>query len=197
MLVAVVGLVFAPVLVLVIFSLATVHHFGEADAQFRQSSQFSERRTQLIEQLWILARGSLILNLPLWLWSANSAAIVNDVLTLVGSQTAIATDTLYQLGLIGFVLAIVIQPLVLMWDGIEGSELFETACLIAALTLLPPLLSLGLYFLLWHSTRHLYELSTSLETRRQTTFTDHLRSLASLQIKALPLRQRRSPARLV
>ena len=135
-------------------------HWGSADAP----------ATARYRGQWLahsLLRGGLIFAVPLWLWPAETRALTNSLLALMGAApvSAAATSTVaHWLGLL------VLAGHGLLWASyvltqqhkLASIDLVEVLLLSLLLAVLPPLLAAGVYFVFWHSLQHVLRMNTLL-----------------------------------
>lgn len=141
-----------------IFFLLTIWHWGSADAPVAGAVPASWWLTHS------LLRGLLLFAVPAWWWPAQTAGIIDGLLTFVGA-TGVAPATF---GRVAATLGLVVMSGHLaLWAfyahrhrwGLLRTELLEVLLLLALLMALPPKLSVGVYFVFWHSLQHVLRLS--------------------------------------
>ncbi|MGK0155154.1 MAG: Brp/Blh family beta-carotene 15,15'-monooxygenase [Neolewinella sp.] len=126
-----------PTASLVVFLVMSVHHFGTGDAK---------------DPLGVLVHGSLPILMPaiahpeavgelFSLLTTGDAAVWNDILRQARPALLLATSLMLA--------AFVFRP------RRAAGELVEVLAVAVAGLLLPPLLSFGLYFCIWHAPRHI------------------------------------------
>ena len=141
-----------------LFFLLTVWHWGSADAPARP------RVTRVIWLVNSLVRGLLVFAVPTWCWPTETAAVVNGLLAFTGATAlnpayygAIITGlhTAVVLGHLGLWLAFALSR---HW-ALLGTEVMEVLVLVGLFAALPPHLSVGVYFVFWHSLQHVLRLN--------------------------------------
>ncbi|MFD1466724.1 Brp/Blh family beta-carotene 15,15'-dioxygenase [Hymenobacter caeli] len=148
-----------PVATVAGFFLLTVWHWGSADT-------LDGPRASTV--LWLthsLLRGLLLFAVPAWWWPTATAGIVNGLLAFAGAP-AVAGAT-FAAGAGGLGLLVVGGHLALwacyayrhQW-ALLRTEVFEVAVLVGLLLALPPQLSVGVYFVFWHSLQHVLRLTS-------------------------------------
>ncbi|TGE14469.1 Brp/Blh family beta-carotene 15,15'-dioxygenase [Hymenobacter elongatus] len=141
-----------------IFFLLTIWHWGSADAP---------AAAQVSASWWLvhsLLRGLLLFAVPAWWWPAETADIVNSLLTFTGAS--IVPQPQFELFTTGLGLVVLAGHGVLwaryasrrQWALLQ-TELVEILVLLALLLALPPRLSVGVYFVFWHSLQHVLRLT--------------------------------------
>ena len=140
------------------FLLLTVWHWGSADAP----------GGQLVPTGWWLAhsllRGLLLFAVPAWCWPAETAAVVNGLLRFAGTSTV--GPGAFAAGATGLVVVAAVGHAVL-WAQYAArrqwplllAELVEVLILAVLFVALPPKLSVGVYFVFWHSLQHVLRLT--------------------------------------
>jgi Brp/Blh family beta-carotene 15,15'-monooxygenase len=183
-----------PNLVVAAFAVLSGVHFGLADARAldERGGKTTPRATTLFSAT---ARGSLILALPFFVDPGAAMEVYADILMIVGG-TVLLLDLQLVRTVAGAILAIAAVALVVAAIGryrngqtsAASTEIIETAVITFAFITLHPLFAIGLYFLAWHSWRHMYPLSQVFgPARARSTAASWLRSVLSLHWHALPL----------
>ncbi|WP_157547530.1 Brp/Blh family beta-carotene 15,15'-dioxygenase [Hymenobacter sp. DG25A] len=157
---AVVGLLWWrwPATTVGVFFGLTIWHWGSADAP---SSE------QVPAGWWLLhslLRGVLLFAVPAWWWPTETAAIVNGLLAFAGAA-AVAPLRFGQAAAALGLLAL--GGHLVLWGryasrrrwGLLRTELVEVPVLVALLLILPPKLSVSVYFIFWHSLQHVLRLN--------------------------------------
>ena len=127
-------------------------HWGSADAPAHPR--------RLVWLAHSLLRGAWLLAVPAWCWPAETAGSVNGLLELAGAPP-LATSHWAWLAppvVLGGHLALWAY---FAWEGHAGRwhrDAAETVLLAGLGAALPPLLALGVYFVFWHSLRHVLRL---------------------------------------
>ena len=140
------------------FLLLTVWHWGSADAP----------AGPLVPAGWWLAhsllRGLLLFAMPAWQWPTETAGIVNGLLRFMGTGT-MGPGT-FAAGAAGLAVVVAVGHVVLwaqyaarqQWS-LLAAELGEVLILTVLFVALPPKLSVGVYFVFWHSLQHVLRLT--------------------------------------
>ena len=140
------------------FLLLTVWHWGSADAP----------AGPVVPAGWWLAhsllRGLLLFAVPAWQWPAETAGIVNGLLRFVGADT-MGTGA-FAAGATGLAVVVAVGHAGLwaqyaarrQWQLLVA-ELGEVLILTVLFVALPPKLSVGVYFVFWHSLQHVLRLT--------------------------------------
>ena len=140
------------------FLLLTVWHWGSADAP----------AGPLVPAGWWLGhsllRGLLLFAVPAWRWPAETAGIVNGLLRFTGTGTM--EPGAFAAGATGLVVLVAVGHAVL-WARYAArqqwrllvAELGEVFILMVLFVALPPRLSVGVYFVFWHSLQHVLRLT--------------------------------------
>lgn len=140
------------------FLLLTVWHWGSADAP----------AGPLVPVGWWLAhsllRGLLLFAVPAWRWPAETAGIVNGLLRFTGTGTM--GPSAFAAGATGLAVIVAVGHAVLwiryatqqQWRLLLA-DLGEVLILAVLFVALPPKLSVGVYFVFWHSLQHVLRLT--------------------------------------
>lgn len=190
---AVLGLfVIAPLPVIAVFAALSIWHFGmaHADGQF----------PPIVNAAWLrgiaaVARGGLVLGVPLACWPDATAAVVADVSRLVtGGQRVVATSVIHTAGLVAIGLAVAafaIEATRAWPHPLERRRTIETAMELAVIALLgattAPLFSVGLYFFWWHGWRQMWLLAPLVGGAVPSDARSLIASLAAIHRLGLPL----------
>jgi Brp/Blh family beta-carotene 15,15'-monooxygenase len=136
----------------------TIWHWGSADAPSTE---------QVPAAWWLLhslLRGVLLFAVPACWWPTETVAIVDGLLTFAGAA-AVAPE---QFGQATAALALLASGGHLALWGLYArrrgwallrTELVEVPVLVALLLILPPKLSVAVYFVFWHSLQHVLRLN--------------------------------------
>ena len=147
-----------PAATVALFFLLTVWHGGSADAP---------TRPLVTARWWLLhslLRGLLVFAVPAWCWPTATAAVVNGLLGFAGAaavapaQYAGATFALSVVVVVGHLGLWLALALGRRW-ALLATELAEVAVLTGLFAALPPQLSVGVYFVFWHSLQHVLRLN--------------------------------------
>ena len=147
-----------PALSVGLFFLLTIWHWGSADAPASSAARGAAG--------WLshsLLRGMLVFAVPAWRWPAETLGIINGLLTFAGGRPV--TAAVFGSVAAGLGGAVGLGQLALWlvygrqgrWRAL-GDDAREVALLTALFAVLPPMLSLGVYFVFWHSLQHVLRL---------------------------------------
>ena len=148
-----------PAAMVALFFLLTVWHWGSADAPKPVHGQGPGQ--------WLLhsvLRGGLIFAIPALCWPLETHQIVNGLLEFVGA--APVADSAFTWAATCLGLAVALGHLALggifvrqkQWGRLR-TEVLELSLLGALFAALPPILSSGVYFVFWHSLRHVLRMN--------------------------------------
>ena len=188
----------APVPLIVLFAALSLWHFGmgHADGQAPPIAAGFLPRARAA-----LARGAPVLGVPLAVWPAETAGAILGLMGLVATpaqvlraQAAFAPEVIRGVG-VGLLVVGTAALLAEIWAtrGTPGAIRRSRAtcvdlAVVAALgTATPPLLAIGIYFLVWHAWRHLgllFPLVAGVDPHDGSSL---WRSLVRLHAAALPL----------
>ncbi|MDJ0366565.1 Brp/Blh family beta-carotene 15,15'-dioxygenase [Hymenobacter sp. H14-R3] len=142
-----------------LFLVLTVWHWGSADAPALCQGQ---------PGLWLVhsvLRGLLIFAVPAWWWPAQTASVINGLLTFTGGQPVLAAT--FAAGAAGLGLLTLVGHLALWgWHARQQhgaalrTDILETLLLAGLFVALPPRLSVAVYFVFWHSLQHVLRLTS-------------------------------------
>ena len=163
-----------PLVAIAAFGLLTVVHFGAADA--RDAAMIAGREPARGAAFWLTAvgRGTFLLSMP-FAWDASGSMLpVQTALELLGREGLSYADAAVRGGGaigVGVGLLCVVGGVVLAWERASSrtsrskresdnqrllmTHAGELAVLGAGAAMLEPMFFVGLYFLCWHSVRHL------------------------------------------
>lgn len=171
---AVAGLFFAlwfwqPILAFVLFLLASILHWGQGDMRFLEIFLNRLPSSPWGTVVTILLRGSLPILLPVLAFPQTAESLFQNMSMGLGVERLITISPQFVSSGIIFLLALSVLYMlnaVLVsdhWDTlvIDGLEL---VLLVILFTTIPAYFSLGIYFLFWHSLRHLLRLLTLKES---------------------------------
>ncbi len=145
-----------PGLALAFFLGLSAWHWGSGDAPA------ARYRAQWV--VHSLVRGGLLFAVPLWFWPAETRTLLNDLLALAGATPVrpaaldAAADWLGPLVLIGH-LGLWLSYWLTRQLRLAYTDMQEVLLLSFLLVALPPLLSASVYFVFWHSLRHVLRMS--------------------------------------
>lgn len=161
----VIGLCFAPLTVIVAFGRLSAWHFGRADAEDLDdiSPIWSVRPNP--KAIWALARGFIVVLLPFVCFFEGSIEVLNRLLAFCGGA-ALNASSEWRLNIAAFLAGCFVLELASILRSIAegntrraGVETFELIALVICFGTLHPLFTSGVYFLTWHSWRHLRRLN--------------------------------------
>ena len=148
-----------PALMVALFFLLTVWHWGSADAP--------EPAGPWGLSQWLahsLLRGGLIFAVPALCWPLETQQVVDGLLRFVGAAPVAHATFERAAASLGW--AVLVGQLVLggifIWkkqQDLLRTELLEMSLLVTLFAALPPVLSSGVYFVFWHSLRHMLRMN--------------------------------------
>jgi Brp/Blh family beta-carotene 15,15'-monooxygenase len=158
-------LLYIPVTVLGGFGLLSAWHFGRADVSDLIQINALKRTHGQENTFRALSRGSMIILLPFCFHFKESVAVINGLLEICGHEFITTTSLLQPfMGLIVIGLVVVeVSGVIQSW--LSGGALralvqfTEVLALVTAFATLHPLFAMGLYFIVWHSWRHMQRLN--------------------------------------
>ena len=183
----------APVTAIVAFTAFSCWHFGTAHLDSARSRALVAPRS-----VAALARGCLVLAVPLAAWPAATAAVATDLAALaVGRGPATDLFPAAAVRMAGLALA----AASLVATAAEGmvairrpgsrrawhTGLVELAVIASLGWCTDPLFSVGLYFLVWHGWRQMEPLAESLTGDRPRSWAALGRAVVRVHLAALPL----------
>lgn len=184
--------VIAPLPGIVVFAAVSVWHFGMAHADGQSPPIADNARAR---GLAAMARGGLVLGVPLACWPDATAGVVADVVRLVtGNDYGVEGKVVRSLGLVVSVLAVValaLEATAAVRLSAERRRTIETATDVAVIALLgattAPLFSVGLYFLSWHGWRQMRLLAPVVAGAAPSDARSLAAALAAIHRVGLPL----------
>lgn len=184
--------VLAPLPVMVVFAAVSIWHFGMAHAD-GQSPPVADSAWQ--RGVAAVARGGLVLGMPLACWPVATAGVVADVSRLTtGHESLVAPGVISTAGLVTIGLALgafAIEATRAWLSPAEWRRTIETATELAVIAMLgattAPLFSVGLYFLGWHGWRQMRLLAPVISGVAPSDASSLARSLAVIHRVGLPL----------
>ena len=153
----------APTVAFVAFLAATLWHWGQGDIAFLE--RFAGRRRTRFRTFDILLRGALPMAVSIWAHPETAEALLTQAAAAFGRSDV--TLALGSPAVAGSLAAFLIAALVTYaigvpraWPTARGRafDVAEVALLIALFAIAPAYLAIGMYFLWWHSLRHLAHL---------------------------------------
>ncbi|MFM8634391.1 MAG: Brp/Blh family beta-carotene 15,15'-dioxygenase [Planctomycetia bacterium] len=181
-----------PLLVIAVFAAVSVWHFGMAHADGEEPPVTGGFTTQAVAAV---ARGGLVLGVPMARWPDATATVAGDVVRLVTGQPVSAEPGLVRV----FGIALTVLVIAAFLAEIVGARrrpeplrrTMATALelsVIAALGLTTaPLFSVGVYFLCWHGWRQMRLLMPIVAGAAPTDAASLARGLAAVHFAGWPL----------
>jgi Brp/Blh family beta-carotene 15,15'-monooxygenase len=184
----------SPVVGFVSFILLTLFHWGQGDLYPLRARSPEYPRGRVGASMILLLRGSFPMLVPLVFFPERYQAVVTTVVGMLEAGTvstlSFAFSPTARLAVAGGLVGLTV--LSLSWGywttgGSRGwrTDLAETLLLWVFFGTVPPVLAIGLYFSLWHSTRHIFRV-LDLDSRL-----DGIRSLSThirrFTLDALPM----------
>lgn len=185
----------APIAMFVFFIAMTWFHWGQGEVWYLAAEHDGQPRARWARGLGLVVRGALPMLVPfiafpdVYLGVADQLA---DLFGAGGAESLAALSAWTTRGALGAAfLSLSVSYLVLSWRHAPGLRAWmvdagEVALLSAFFSMVPPILSVGLYFCLWHAPRHLVRLAAELDgvdDERRIS----LNQLAHTFLRALPL----------
>jgi Brp/Blh family beta-carotene 15,15'-monooxygenase len=182
----------APLPVIAVFASVSVWHFGMAHAD-GQSPPIADSAS--LRGIAAVARGGLVLGVPLACWPDATAGVVADVCRLVaGDERLVDASVVQAAGLVAIGLAVAafaIEAAGAWRQPAERRRTVETAVELAVIALLgvttAPLFSVGLYFFWWHGWRQMRLLAPVVVGAAPSDPRALVESLAAIHRVGLPL----------
>ncbi|MCX6392936.1 MAG: Brp/Blh family beta-carotene 15,15'-dioxygenase [Actinobacteria bacterium] len=176
----------APLVALALFLLIAIIHWGDGDLWFCEViNGRSAPRSFMSLLCFILARGLVPIAVPILIDAKSALPAFDGLLKLFGrDDTLTITETQRLIGLLIVGAVVVAAALLSVRDNRTRPrsalliDLGELALLSAFFLLTPAVFAVGMYFLLWHSPRHILRLMAS--EPHQRALLDTGRSLAAL-----------------
>jgi beta-carotene 15,15'-dioxygenase len=154
-----------PLVAFIGFLLATVFHWGQGDVRFLEIFLGRQRTSQWGAGVSILLRGSLPMILPILAFPDTAASLyINAVKGLglsplfldLSSPVIVISLTTYMLILFALYTANAVKVSANLWT--LRMDMAELALLTLLFCTVPAYMSVGIYFIAWHSLRHLARL---------------------------------------
>ncbi|MEI6537942.1 MAG: Brp/Blh family beta-carotene 15,15'-dioxygenase [Planctomycetota bacterium] len=185
------SLAIAPLFVIGAFGLLSAWHFGRADAEDLDDISPMRSERSIPKAVWALSRGFLVVLLPFVCSFEISLSILNMLLAWCGSAALNASDE-WRLNLAAFLAGCLITELASILQSLAernirraGVEMLELIAIASCFGTLHPLFASGVYFLAWHSWRHLRRLNRVINHESLWSF--GLQSMISLHRDSLIL----------
>jgi Brp/Blh family beta-carotene 15,15'-monooxygenase len=181
-----------PLAVIAVFAALSVWHFGMAHADGQEPPVAGN---SLAQAAAAVARGGLVLGVPMARWPAATASVAEEVVRLVAGRPVVADAGLVRslgLALSGAAIAAFAGETLWSWRRPDAwRRTRETAvelAVIAALGLLAaPLFAVGVYFLCWHGWRQMRLLIPIITGTVPSAAASLARGLAAVHLAGLPL----------
>jgi beta-carotene 15,15'-dioxygenase len=154
-----------PLVAFVGFLLATVFHWGQGDVRFLEIFLNRQRISKWGAGVSVVLRGSLPMVLPVLAFPETAASLYVNAAKGLGliplplelnSPILVASLTTYMLILFALYLANAVKVSANLWA--LRMDLAELALLTLLFCTVPAYMSVGIYFIAWHSLRHLARL---------------------------------------
>lgn len=154
-----------PLVAFVGFLLATVFHWGQGDVRFLEIFLNRQRSSQWGAGISILLRGSLPMVLPVLAFPETAASLYTNAAKGLGlsplpldlaSPIIVMGLGSYMLILFGLYILNAVKVSATPWA--LRMDMFEIALLTLLFCTVPAYMSVGIYFIAWHSLRHLARL---------------------------------------
>jgi len=164
----------SPLLALGLFLLIAILHWGDGDLWFCETvNGRSAPRSAISLGAFVLARGLLPIGLPLLVHADTALPALDVLLALFGREAPLTIEPTERLiGLVAVGLVVLAAAGLSVRDNAARSrrvvliDVGELVLLSAFFLLTPPVFAVGVYFLLWHSPRHILRLMASDPTQR-------------------------------
>jgi len=173
------GLVLAPFPAMIAFGLLSAWHFGRADAEDLDDISPAYSVESVPKAFWVLARGLIVVLLPFVCFFESSVEVLNRLLAFCGS-TALDVSNEWRLNIATFLVGCFVLELASILRSVfegnilrAGVETFEVVALVSCFATLHPLFASGVYFLTWHSWRHLRRLNRVINHGSSWSFNWH------------------------
>lgn len=167
----------APVAYIAFFLLLTLVHFGRADARIRTGLASAS----ISETVRGVSRAAAVVTLPFTFQPVSTGNAIAKVSALAGGPATLPTGLAATFGVLGAIgIGVWLLDAALMSrDEPPFARLLPLAILTTS-AVLPPLFSVGLWFLLWHALRECIVLGGEPERPLHSVVRAHLRSFPLL-----------------
>ncbi len=179
MICVVTSLFLLPLPVMIAFGLLSAWHFGQADAEDLDDISPMSADKAIPKANWAFARGFIVVLLPFVFFFESSVDVLNQLLAFCGSTKLNATSE-WRMNIAAFLVGCFVLELASILRSVfegnrlrAGVESFEVIALVVCFGTLHPLFASGVYFLTWHSWRHLRRLNRILNHRSLWSFNLH------------------------
>ncbi len=181
----------APLAFLILFAVISFWHFGHADTHELKTTSTERGLSPIVNAVATLGKGLLILGIPMGVQPAATADVVQRFLFILGSTDVPSVTAIASIGSVALIAALSILAILLVARPMARGkkrghyEFLQLTVIAASLLLFHPLFAIGIYFLLWHSWRHMGRLRQVMFDASTTrgVFSD----LVTLHVRALPL----------
>jgi Brp/Blh family beta-carotene 15,15'-monooxygenase len=156
----------APVIALLMFLVVAMLHWGDGDVWFcERVNGRSAPRSAASLAAFVLARGLLPVGLPILAHPDSALPVLDDIVGLFGHGEPLVITTVAQGVGLAVIAAVGLAAVVFSMRDNRGRPARVMAVDIGELVLLagfviatPPVFAVGVYFLAWHSPRHILRL---------------------------------------
>jgi len=143
----------------VFFIALTLFHWGQGDLHAAVALLRTDVRTRLGRAATLVARGSMPMVVPLVAFPGEYREVADAVVTVFDSRGAaafgFAFEPTFRAAALVFVFVAAAASVYASRSAFEAGELALLGVYFASV---PPILAVGFYFCLWHSTRHIARL---------------------------------------
>ncbi len=156
----------APVIALVMFLLVAMLHWGDGDMWFcERVNGRSAPRSAASLAAFVLARGLLPVGLPILAHPDSALPVLDDIVGLFGHEQPLAITPVAQGAGLGMIATAGLAAVLFSIRDNRGRparvmavDIGELVLLAAFFVATPPVFAVGVYFLAWHSPRHILRL---------------------------------------
>lgn len=168
--------IYSPLTGFIAFIIISIYHFGQGDLSYLISEMKPLKRS-----LIYISRGMFLVALPILLHSEITIPIIEEAIQKEISQSFFLLEYATILSIVFLGLHFISLIYIALHTNISIHKEFLLTGLLALLFwTVHPLLSFGIYFGLWHSFNHFFELRDHLKSN------DQKYSTASLYLKTVP-----------
>lgn len=143
----------------VFFIALTLFHWGQGDLHAAVALLRTDVRTRLGRAVTVVARGSMPMVSPLVAFPSEYREVADAVVTVFdprgAAAFAFAFEPTFRAAALVFVVVVAAASVYASRSAFEAGELALLGVYFASV---PPILAVGFYFCLWHSTRHIARL---------------------------------------
>lgn len=146
--------IFYPIAGMVIFLLISIYHFGQADME-----EFLNE-SKPVHWFWYLLRGSFIILLIIFSDSSVTYPILEQAMNLSeGTLSSLITGSTFSFGMsVTIYLIFVLAGMVFGQFSNQKLFLIDNLALLALFYFTGPLIGFAIYFAVWHSAGHIFEM---------------------------------------